>query len=215
MNSAIYSISRLGSFSYIGLTNDFDRRKKQHKARSRYSKLPLYCWMRKHPDYEMNILQSFQQITLHDLEQCEIYWIKYFKDLGCRLLNCTDGGGLVNPSQEVRDKISRAKKKLYAEDPTKNPSCGRIDNRRRGFYCSNGQFYQHTREAAKPLGIDRSMIMNVLKKRQKIAKGLTFSYDKNDPVLLWTIEDMERIRFEGYSSGHLKRKQLQILTCKS
>lgn len=41
--------------------------------------------------------------------EAEIYWISYFKGLGCPLTNSTEGGrGLLSPSQETRLKISRA-----------------------------------------------------------------------------------------------------------
>lgn len=57
------------------------------------------------------------QIDLHILEEnpvdwmdAERFWIAYFKFIGARLTNTTGGGeGLVNPSDEVRDKIRKAR----------------------------------------------------------------------------------------------------------
>lgn len=53
---------------------------------------------------ELIILQSLDDSE--DWQKSEIDWIKKSRDMGWRLTNCTDGGdGLVNPPQEVRDKM--------------------------------------------------------------------------------------------------------------
>lgn len=52
--------------------------------------------------------------TIEDLNAAEIYWIKFFRDQGCRLTNGTDGGDGASvghtTSEETRRKISLAKR---------------------------------------------------------------------------------------------------------
>ncbi|KKL54801.1 hypothetical protein LCGC14_2261760, partial [marine sediment metagenome] len=53
---------------------------------------------------EMSILQALEDNE--DWQDAERKWIKKGREMGWRLTNCTDGGdGLVNPSEEVRQKI--------------------------------------------------------------------------------------------------------------
>jgi len=40
----------------------------------------------------VKILQSFNNIAQNDLCEAEKYWISYFKNIGYKLTNCTDGG---------------------------------------------------------------------------------------------------------------------------
>lgn len=40
----------------------------------------------------MKVIQSFESISDKDLSGAEIYWIKYFRNIGCKLTNSTDGG---------------------------------------------------------------------------------------------------------------------------
>lgn len=136
MNKCVYVIKDpiIHEIRYVGVTKDFNKRTRQHVVQMNYKgrrHLPLYCWMRSlgvvplfEPFFDASVLSDTQ------LSESEIYWIKYFRDLGCRLLNCTDGGGLFNPNAEVRKKISDAKKELY-KDPTKNPMFGRPNPRRK------------------------------------------------------------------------------------
>lgn len=56
----------------------------------------LYTWIRKLRHSELfpiwNIVQTFELITNDELSKAEMYWISYFKSLGCDLCNHTAGG---------------------------------------------------------------------------------------------------------------------------
>lgn len=57
---------------------------------------------------EINLLQAFN--NQEDLLAAEIYWIGYFKSIGCDLTNsCSGGKGTLNPSEETRLKMREAK----------------------------------------------------------------------------------------------------------
>lgn len=58
---------------------------------------------------EITLLQSFN--TEQDVMEAEIYWISYFRSVGCQLVNSNSGGyGNLNPNEETRQKISAARK---------------------------------------------------------------------------------------------------------
>lgn len=125
------------------------------------------------------VVQSFDGLCKKDLELAEIYWISYFKSIGCALLNCTDGGGLMNPSIEVREKISRAKKALYKEHPEKNPFYGWYPTHKPFKCIETGKKFNHTRQAAKEMKLDRASICRILKGKQKTTDGYSFKYLNN------------------------------------
>src|SRR5271166_6355629 len=58
---------------------------------------------------EIKLLQKLN--NQEDLDAAEIYWIKYFREIGCNINNAVDGGqGGKNPSLHTRKLISEALK---------------------------------------------------------------------------------------------------------
>ena len=63
----------------------------------------------------------------------EIFWIKYYRDSGFNLTNSTDGGeGMLNPSEDTRNKLS------FASSGDRNPNYGKkrtkeINDKKRSF----------------------------------------------------------------------------------
>ena len=95
-----------GETFYIGIGKD--NRPYQKKSRSKF-------WrdvVKKYPNYEVQVLKS--DLSREDACELEQILISYYgrKDLGKgSLVNLTDGGdGLINMSQHIKDKISKAKK---------------------------------------------------------------------------------------------------------
>ena len=77
-------------------------------------------------------MQIIQEVPEAFGAQSEIYWIAYFRSVGCQLTNSTDGGeGNLGwcPSEETRSKISISLKRYYDENPEVRT---RIGDRRRG-----------------------------------------------------------------------------------
>ena len=170
MNGVVYYLSSpmTNEIFYIGITKNFDKRMKQHAVE--YKKSPNYpknCKISKLKRFGYNfscgIIQTLHNVYEHELKEAEIYWISYFKNIGCRLTNCTaGGGGLLNPSDELRRKMSmRGFKKIF-------------DN--------NGVIYNSIEEAAIQLKINRTTISNILSGRIHASNGYTFSF-VNDYVL--------------------------------
>lgn len=70
----------------------------------------------------IKIIQSFDNLSALEFDKLEQYWIKYFRDQGCKLTNLSaGGGGILNPTLETRYKMSRSHigKKLSEEQKKK------------------------------------------------------------------------------------------------
>jgi group I intron endonuclease len=105
------------SLRYIGKSSQGLQRAREHCYPSYLNVDHSYCgnWIRKLQSLEL----SYTYITIEEFEdadilsQAEIFWISYFRAMGCRLTNMTLGGeGSLGytPSQETRVKISLANK---------------------------------------------------------------------------------------------------------
>jgi hypothetical protein len=105
-------------------------------------------------------IQVIQRVNAAELARAEMYWIRFFRDQGCRLTNCTAGGegqwGVVFPA-ERRLKIARS-------------------HGARPFADENGNLYESVRAAARALGTYHNMISQVLLGRRKSIHGHTFKY---------------------------------------
>jgi predicted GIY-YIG superfamily endonuclease len=97
---------------YVGQTRKLKERFSSHKfdLRDNYHKAN---WIKKLE--RLNVLDELkmevlEECTIEELNEKEIYWIKYYKDQGNKLVNCTDGGDThytLNP-----DSIKRMSDKL-------------------------------------------------------------------------------------------------------
>ncbi len=106
---------------YVGITTKtVEARLKQHLSCALSGKvnLPLMRWLRKHPDAHITVLEE------HDTEEVlKLAEVRLIAQLKTRTefggLNCTAGGdGVINPSADVRAKISVSITKVM-EDPVR------------------------------------------------------------------------------------------------
>lgn len=84
---------------YVGQTiQRLDRRMSTHIYDALYRNngnynIPKCNWFRKlFKQDKYPIIECIEEVERHILDEREIYWIKYFKNNGCKLLNLTDGG---------------------------------------------------------------------------------------------------------------------------
>lgn len=151
--------------------------------------------------YGIVILQEFEDEAV--LNQAEVFWIKYFREMGCQLTNQTDGGeGTFGwaPSPEWRKRQSeRMKGKRYSlgvhpsnetrkrmSDSHLGKTTGphseerRLKNSRsqggRAIVDNTGKIYQTIAEASRKLNLDERAVGAVVRGKRKTHHGYTFTY---------------------------------------
>lgn len=126
------------------------------------------------------------------LNEAEVYWISYFRSVGCRLTNHTDGGeGIVGfkhsdltrqkmsrsrmghpTSQDTRDKLALIfKDRVFTKEHriaiSKTLGMGQIVDQ-------NGVIYDSCRDAARKLGISSGCIQRVVNGQRAQTGGMVF-----------------------------------------
>jgi group I intron endonuclease len=92
---------------YIGKANNPKTRLSAHLspksiAKNTYSARWINSLVKKGLKPVLNIIE---QVDFDKWQEAETKWINHYKGLGCKLCNLTDGGeGLVNPSEETKEK---------------------------------------------------------------------------------------------------------------
>lgn len=190
------------------VTNEIRYVGKTVNLKARLSKHLYWSSLKNNKDYKSNwikkllrnklvpIMNIVQKIDEKYWKECEIYWISYFKGIGCPLTN-TDPGGLgmrrgYKPSKEtIRKMVETRKKNGYI--PSKETIKKGIDTRRK-----NGTIYK-SKSVRKKMSIaakSRSPISEETRKRlskshigikptedQNIKKSITMAKKKNiNPV---------------------------------
>jgi hypothetical protein len=106
-----------GQLRYIGRSSSGLKRPQNHAHPSRLNKDNSHsgAWIRKlkavNSIYSVVVIQHFTDGAI--LDKAEIFWIKYFRSMGCPLTNLTEGGCGVSGwkhSSESRSKISQSNK---------------------------------------------------------------------------------------------------------
>lgn len=104
---------------YVGWTNNLKKRYGCHLR----DKKPCYrtYWIMKLRRMGLKPrMEIIQRVSLQSWAEAEIYWISYFRKIGCKLVNGTDGGqGHLGwcPSEETRAKMSVAQKGKHHNSP--------------------------------------------------------------------------------------------------
>ncbi len=97
---------------YVGKTNNFKRRKKEHEAEiKKGNKLPKYNKARKLIKQGTDLkMRTIRKVDKEDeAYKLERYYIKKYRKEGYVLLNCTSGGPLEKPIRINRPKIIKEK----------------------------------------------------------------------------------------------------------
>lgn len=83
---------------YVGQSINFDKRVRRHElmALAHRDEWPIHRWIRKRFAEDRAIawviIEQLEDNDPRSLDELEIGWITYFRAIGCRLKNCTDGG---------------------------------------------------------------------------------------------------------------------------
>lgn len=130
--------------------------------------LPVHKWMYKHiSEGETILCKLIDTCPECEWEDKEIYWIKYYKDLGYELMNLDKGGRGVNLKEKrSKDSIQRS------IDAHKIPIIA-LDKKTGAFV----KKYNSITEATQELGLkSKSAIGNVLSGRSKSSAGYLWVY---------------------------------------
>jgi group I intron endonuclease len=113
-NAVVYGIIDpiSNQLRYIGQTVNFNKRKSEHyrTAITQRSKARVYKWLRSL--YNKSIIPIFlilEECSIEVLDETEIFYIDYFKMLGCNLTNTTEGGKSkrgYKHSEKMKEKMS-------------------------------------------------------------------------------------------------------------
>ena len=126
----IYVLSdpRTGEIRYVGWTSKpLESRLRQH-VRERSSCHRVW-WIRSLQREGLSpTIQLLQTVPDSDWNQAEVYWISFFRSLGYRLVNGTDGGqGKLGyrASEATKEKLSQATKKRF-ENPAAREAISQV-----------------------------------------------------------------------------------------
>jgi hypothetical protein len=193
MNYKIYKIQRIDTSEivYIGITrSELTTRLKQHLRDKRNNKKKAN-YFKKYKDLIEIVCLESNINNLKEANEKEILYIKKYRDLGCKLLNATDGGdGTLNLQS-----WNKGVKCTYIDKLMNNsPNAKKIYS-----YDYNGNFlneYNSIKKASESLNIPRSAIKNIceLKKGSITYKNLTFRYLKEDKIIITRVSKEQRIK---------------------
>lgn len=124
--------------------------------------------------------------TQSELDEAEIFYIEYFRAIGFRLVNTSNGGDGWSKGQKrgAMSDEGKLKRSLSAKGKKKPPRTREhtLNNSRaqggRPFTDQFGTIYQTKNEAARILGVVKGSIDNVLNGRSHTVKGMTLNYIK-------------------------------------
>lgn len=107
---------------YIGFTDQsLKRRLILHVSHSKKNKTYVQKWIN---SLELPpLIELIEECDNNIWQQRESYWIKYYREQGCKLCNLTDGGeGIPNlkRTQEFKDFMSKRQKELNIKPPERN-----------------------------------------------------------------------------------------------
>jgi hypothetical protein len=201
VNVSAYAIYGLidpcsGELRYVGKSVDSaEGRLSDHLSESRRGyRTHRHNWLRQllaaglKPDIE--VLETHE--TAEALVEAERHFIAYFRSVGCRLTNATDGGeGMLgfkhsaesrrrisdakkNPSREVRQRLATAGLgKRHSEQTRKKMS---LAHRGQRVVDEAGAIYPSSYAAAQALNVPRGSVWKVLKGQYSHAGGHKFKY---------------------------------------
>ncbi len=174
---------RSNEVRYVGRSMDIENRFLEHaypSALQRNEKLPLYRWIAKLKRMGMipiqGVLQAFSSINDEQLNECERYWIKYYRDIGSPLLNLSEGGFGCSGYKYTEEQRKRRSEQLTGRKMSEASRKKMIMAQGTPIIDNLGHIYISAGEAARTLKISQRNIWKVLNKQLKYTSGYSFAY---------------------------------------
>ena len=118
----IYSLKNpiTNEIRYIGKTGNLHRRLQNHISHSKTLNTRIGNWIKSLiKENLLPIIQVIEECNENNWEEKEIYWIQYYKDLGCNLVNFRKGGNEPPVIKKQYQKFTKVKDK-YVVKRSKN-----------------------------------------------------------------------------------------------
>jgi group I intron endonuclease len=202
MGSCIYQIwSPIGKL-YIGQTVNYYKRIKRYENLNCKLQVKLYNSFIKY-GFENHIISILHFIPKNSdknyINELEIYYIKYYKEIGIELLNMTSGGTGVRGvewTEEKKKRLSKAKKDVKFTNETKQKMSSYHKNRPIAHStnligCNYKKLYQYNlnfelikiwESLKEATDIGYGDIRGCITGRQKTAGGYIWSYSKIENI---------------------------------
>jgi len=172
-NPVIYKITSPSGKIYIGQSWSWIKRKSVYKRLSCKKQIKIYNSLKKygHDNHIIEIIEKLSlDISQEDLNSREVYWWKYYEDLGIKMLNIRYPGSNGKMSQESIKKAVQTRK-LNGYTPSKETIKKIVETRK-----ANG--YVHSNETKQKIGNKHKGKEISLEVRNKISlklKGVPLS----------------------------------------
>lgn len=177
------------SIRYIGQTADPDKRLHHHINRSKYrldkNQHHVCNWIRVLlMESVMPIMEVIEKCTDEEISDREIFWIEYYKEMGCDLTNETIGGENPILTDGIKNKISKSlsKGRVYKYDLLGN-LVGKFNS---------------IREAALSVNSKSAYISMVCNGHKKSHKGFIWKYDKNIECVMYKNNSKHHASYKVY-----------------
>lgn len=111
----IYKITSPSNCINIGQSWDIDFRKGCYRRLECKGQVKIYASLKKYgwENHNFEIQEELPADSTQELlDEREIYWIKYYKDLGYEMLNLKEGGSHGKHSEETKRKMSKSSKRI-------------------------------------------------------------------------------------------------------
>jgi Uri superfamily endonuclease len=192
MDYKVYKIQRIDTKEvvYIGITKcKLQNRLYRHFSEIKHNKKKINYFSKYKKFLEIKLIQD-EIKNIQEAKSLEINYIKKFKDIGCNLLNATDGGDYTKNNTSW----NKGLKCLYIEKLISNsPNAKKVY-----MYDSSGLFlneFNSIKNAFTETKIPRHSIKNMceLKPGYVLYKGFTFRYFKEYKIKINRVSNKERI----------------------
>lgn len=181
---------------YVGKTNNIKQRYKNHINKNRDKKTHKRNWINKLREKgKKPIIEIIDEANNTNWKEKEKYWIRYYLDKNCKLVNETNGGDGLSFGNKTSYKKGNGMKKVVVMD---NDGCI-ID------------VYPSIKDASLFYGLSEGSVSNVLSKKWKKCKGLIWilydeykkmSKDDIREYINWSNSDDRKKNKTSFKKGH-------------
>ncbi len=172
---------------YVGYAKNISKRWGKHRSPSKKEQHKhLYRSMAKHGRDNFFITELECHETLESVKRAEIEVIRMFKDTGVKLYNHSDGGEGNHGYKWTDEQKTKRKGNKYkvgyklTEEQIENCRQAKSTNNKAVICLNNNYEYKSITQAARELGLQRTLISKVLRGDRSHTCGYKFRYKESN-----------------------------------